>query len=223
MGWLGSSPWAACTALRRPHDDEAARWARPEGRRQERRSRDLRPGDEYLDAADAALPGPRAYHQATLLTCTGPCSYNGKVLITGGDDGTVGNTAGTTFATTFIFDPATNTLSAGPDMSTARDSHSATALAAGRVLIAGGEQMSAPSTYVALNSAEIFDPTLSASGCAPSTLGCMVAAASMTDARFSDGAVRLGNGKVLVAGGSNDYDCPARRVARERRDLRPEQ
>jgi hypothetical protein len=151
----------------------------------------------------AALPVARAFHQATLLTCSGPCSYNGKVLITGGDDGTSNNNAsGNTTATTLIFDPATNTLSAGPNMSTARDSHSATALDDGRVLIAGGEQLSAPSTYIALNSAEIFDPTLPA--CSPSTLGCMAPVPSMADARFSDGAVLLGNGKVLIAGGSND-------------------
>ncbi len=143
----------------------------------------------------AALPVARAFHQATLLTCTGSCSYNGKVLITGGDDGTVGNASANTLSSTLIFDPATNTLSAGPDMSTPRDSHSATALGDGRVLIAGGEQMSAPSTYVALNSAEIFDPTLPA--CAPATFGCMAAAPSMTDARFSDSAVLLPTARSL--------------------------
>jgi hypothetical protein len=148
----------------------------------------------------AALPVPRSFHQATLLT-------NGMVLISGGDDGTVGNASANTLSSTLIFDPVTNTLSAGPNMSTPRDSHSATALGDGRVLIAGGEQWSnapttSPRTYAALNSAEIFDPALPA--CGPATFGCMVAAPSMTDARYSDGNVLLSNGKVLIAGGSND-------------------
>jgi hypothetical protein len=50
------------------------------------------------------LPVARTFHQATLLTCpaTNPgCAYNGKVLITGGDDNTAaGNAIQNTLATT---------------------------------------------------------------------------------------------------------------------------
>jgi alpha-tubulin suppressor-like RCC1 family protein len=71
--------------------------------------------NSWTDVATAVLPVARTFHQATLLTCTGPgCTYNGKVLITGGDDNTAaGNGIQNTLATTLIFDPATNSLSDG--------------------------------------------------------------------------------------------------------------
>ncbi len=73
-------------------------------------------------------------------------------------------------------------------MSVARIFHTATRLADGRVLVAGG------TNGAALASAQIFDPVL----------GTWTATGSMVSVRQLHKAVRLANGKVLVAGG---YDA----------------
>jgi hypothetical protein len=77
----------------------------------------------------------RASATATLLP-------NGKVLIAGGFGG------GTT---TNLYDPATNTFSAGPPMGQARYDATATLLPNGKVLIAGGNDGS-----VALSTTELY-------------------------------------------------------------------
>ena len=153
----------------------------------------------------AVLPGgPRTFHTATLLSCAGHCAYDGKVLITGGDDFvSAGDGRNNTLNSTLIFDPATNTFADGPPMSAARYVHSANLLPNGKVLIAGGEQKSG-AAYVALDSAEIYDPTANPAACPPSTLGCMIPANAMTSLRFSHGATALADGRVLIAGGSNN-------------------
>jgi len=65
---------------------------------------------------------------------------------------------------------------------------SATLLADGRVLAAGGNRMGAR-----LATAEIYNPNS----------GAWVATGSMKEVRDSQSAVRLNDGRVLVAGGSN--------------------
>ncbi|HET9786181.1 MAG TPA: kelch repeat-containing protein, partial [Pyrinomonadaceae bacterium] len=73
-------------------------------------------------------------------------------------------------------------------MTTERRGHTATSLADGRVLIAGGENAAGQ-----LSDSEIFDPasgTFSSSG-------------SMTAARADHAAVRLADGRVLITGGRN--------------------
>ena len=137
----------------------------------------------------------RSYHTATLL--------NGKVFIAGGSDN-----SGKAQATTIIYDPATGTNVSGPTLLAARERHTATLLANGTVLIVGGRQKSGTG-YVPLSSAEIYvPPALGASG-----VGTVSAAPSMLkypttpavpDPRFSHTAVRLSDGRVLVAGGSSD-------------------
>jgi hypothetical protein len=74
-------------------------------------------------------------------------------------------------------------------MSVGRNSHTATLLADGTVLIAGGHSVSG-----ALATAELYDPN---SRTFTPTTGTMAAA------RTSHTATLLANGKVLIAGGSN--------------------
>jgi hypothetical protein len=63
---------------------------------------------------------------------------DGRVLIAGGHRNASGTSPGTAFTGVEIFDPWTGTVSAGPPMAAARAMHTATALADGRVVVAGG-------------------------------------------------------------------------------------
>ena len=114
----------------------------------------------------------RQSHTATLLP-------NGKVLVAGGAKTIGGNSVS---ATAELYDPVANTWSSAGTMSTARQSHTATLLADGKVLIAGG------GTVVA----DIYDPATNS----------WTATASMAAARTSHAAALLPDGKVLVAGGN---------------------
>src|ERR1051325_2284110 len=73
-------------------------------------------------------------------------------------------------------------------MASERHGHTATRLADGRVLIAGGENTSG-----SLNQTELYDPTAATF----STSG------NMTSARVDHSATLLGDGRVLIAGGRN--------------------
>src|SRR5215208_4016007 len=77
------------------------------------------------------------------------------------------------------FDPADS-------LDTARFDHTATALADGRVLVAGGYNSSGPTA-----SAEIYDPATNS----------WSAADSLDTARYDHTATALADGRVLVAGG----------------------
>ncbi|WP_437278577.1 kelch repeat-containing protein [Sorangium sp. So ce375] len=121
----------------------------------------------------------RISHAATLLP-------SGKVLVTGGN---VVQDPSVSTATVEVYDPATDTWTEFPKMSNKRAQHTATLLASGKVVIAGGRSYSS-STIVNLQSAEIFDPT--------STLWVM--APSMAHAHIGTFATRLYDGRVLAAG-----------------------
>src|SRR6184192_2759463 len=120
---------------------------------------------------------PRTAHAATALT-------DGRILITGGRD-----SAGNIVAVSEIFDPATETSTAGATLTTPRVDHTATLLPNGKVLVAGGTGASGP-----LSSAEIFDP---------STGGFHVLSATMGAARARHTATLLNNGTVFIAGGDD--------------------
>jgi hypothetical protein len=87
------------------------------------------------------MASPRFDHTATLLS-------NGKVLVTGGCDGS--NAA---LKTAEVYDPATHTWSPVSDMASPRCGHTATLLGNGRVLVSGGVNNSGP-----LQTAEVYDP-----------------------------------------------------------------
>lgn len=82
-------------------------------------------------AVSPVLLTARSSHTQTTL-------LDGRVLITGGRINASGTNPGTATATCELFDPQTGTVSTAPPMSAARAGHTATRLADGRVLIAGG-------------------------------------------------------------------------------------
>ena len=84
---------------------------------------------------------------------------------------------------------AGNVWAGAGSMSAKRYAHTATLLANGKVLIAGGH-----STVGVLKTAELYDPTLKT----------WTVIASMITARESHTATLLSNGKVLVVGGRNE-------------------
>lgn len=133
--------------------------------------------------ATGAMNTPRLGHTATLLS-------NGKVLITGGTNnlawlsgsGELGD-----LATAEIFDPDTGTFTPTGTMSEVRIEHTATLLANGKVLVAGGTPD---------NVSELFDP---ATGSFTSTTGQLI-----TGSRWGCSATLLNDGRVLIAGGRDD-------------------
>lgn len=143
------------------------------------------------------LANARFDHTATLLD--GPAcatgdrpSWCGRVLVTGG---TMGGTV-TDFPTASaeLYDPPTGTWIPAGHMAIARTEHTATLLADGRVLVAGGASPSGPdaTTVVGTATAEIYDPGANS----------WSATGSMGVARFDDTATRLHDGRVLVVGGA---------------------
>jgi len=95
-----------------------------------------------------------------------------------------------TIAAAEIYDPIAGTFSATGALGTGRYGHSATLLADGKVLVAGGVNSKDGYTFITIASAELYDPvaaTFSATG-------------SLNTARSAP-ATLLNNGQVLVAGG----------------------
>ena len=133
-------------------------------------------------AATGSMPDPRGYHTATLLP-------NGKVLVVGGAYYNGSDWLSLTSAA--LYDPATGSWTATGAMPVARDSHTATLLPNGKVLIAGGENFSDG----AFASALLYDPAT----------GTWAATGTMPRAFRRHTATLLSNGKVLVAGGDVGY------------------
>jgi hypothetical protein len=104
---------------------------------------------------------------------------NGKVLIAGGGGGWPLDTA-----TAELYDPDAGTYSATGSMSATRESHTATLLANGKVLMTGGGGQGF------LASAELYDPQT----------GAFSATGSMLNAHWGQTATLLANGQVLVTG-----------------------
>ena len=140
---------------------------------------------ELFDPASGIFAGtgnmvaPRTLHAATLLG-------DGKVLVTGGDSG---NDFSTPLATAEIFDISTGMFTPTGNMVNARAGHTATLLANGKVLVAGGSSGDA---------AELFDPAT----------GEFTASGSMETPRTNDTATLLKNGDVLVTGGDDASGNP---------------
>jgi hypothetical protein len=133
--------------------------------------------------ATGSMTVPRESHMATLLS-------SGKVLITGGSDGTLGYTpTWTLYASSETFDPSAGQFTAAGMMTTQRDWHTASLLASGKVLVAGGDT-SATQTNV---TADLFDPSS----------GSFALAGNMTEPRYYHAASTLNDGTVLISGGSD--------------------
>jgi len=138
-------------------------------------------------AATGSMTAARTYHTATLL-------QSGKVLISGGDVISY-NTSGQSLASAEIFDPSTSRFNATGNMTVPRESHTATLLSSGKVLIAGGSDgiLGYTPTWTLYSSSETFDPST----------GQFTAAGMMTTSRDWFTANLLPSGKVLVAGGAS--------------------
>ncbi len=123
-------------------------------------------------------------HTATLL-------QNGTVLLAGGfindvwDYGPSNSSNGAG-----LYDSATGVLSGTGNMTANRGGHTATLLADGKVLIAGGADTDPTGTGLA--SAELYDPGT----------GTFTQTGSMAVGRYLHTATLLQNGKVLIVGGA---------------------
>lgn len=123
----------------------------------------------------------RGRPEATLLR-------DGNVLITGGGNNTDG--PGSSITSAEIFDVATSKFRATGSMHYARIAHTATLLADGRVLVAGGRGSEVN------GSAEIYDPKA----------GTFRETGHLIVARYKHTAGLLPDGRVLIAGGSDERD-----------------
>jgi N-acetylneuraminic acid mutarotase len=135
-----------------------------------------------------AMGYSRAEHAAVLLP-------DGRVLVAGGFGASGGPISATTATlnTVEIYDPSTNTWAPKNMMSAQRAALTATLLPNGKVLVTGGVS---GGTYS--NTAELYTPASNAWGAA----GTMTGTSSGRRARHT--ATLLGNGKVLVVGGTTD-------------------
>ncbi|MEV4052827.1 kelch repeat-containing protein [Amycolatopsis sp. NPDC049688] len=127
----------------------------------------------------------RRLHSVTLLA-------DGKVLVAGGTSVGSAQFPPPGLAAAEVYDPAAGTWTSTGNLHTGRWGHSATVLADGSVLVAGGSAVRSSQSLTALRTAERWDPGS----------GHWTEVGPMTDARSGHTAVRLPNGTVLVAGGS---------------------
>lgn len=133
-------------------------------------------------AAGSLLNG-RLYHSATLL-------HDGRVLLVGGmkiDDPSADATAEDMLDSAELYDPSSGTFGATGQLTSPRIGHSATLLADGRVLIAGG--LSAEGSP--LSTAEVYDPMS----------GTSAPTGALTKPRALHSAILLADGRVLLVGG----------------------
>ncbi len=114
---------------------------------------------------------------------------DGRVLVVGGLS-TTGNT-GSVNSGAETYNPATGAFTTAGPMTFNRGFHTATLLADGRVLIAGGQGPFVLSATPIFDSGEIYDPSS----------GNFTLVGPMQQPRSTHVAVRLTDGRVLIAGG----------------------
>jgi hypothetical protein len=135
-------------------------------------------------SACAVMKTAREDPTATLL-------ISGKVLIAGGYRHSAHSGQGNALSSTELYDPATNSFADGPAMNTARYGSTATLLASGKVLIAGGNGGNGGDGDGPLYSTELYDPATNSFAAGP----------AMNTPRYGSTATLLGSGKMLIAGG----------------------
>jgi len=119
---------------------------------------------------------------------------NGKVLVAGGEED-LSNGNAVELASAELYDPDTGTWTRTGSMAATRFGHTATLLANGKVLVAGGAGMAPGATICCdpLASAELYDPAS----------GIWTATGTMTIPRVDQTAVLLPDGRALVLGGAD--------------------
>jgi hypothetical protein len=135
------------------------------------------------------LRTPRAAHAAMLRP-------DGRVILCGGIswDNLIIVRLPAVRATTDVFDPVTNTIAAGPAMTTPRSLTDATAIGSDRWLLAGGiSTLTLTNVGTPTAAAEIYD----------AVANTWTAAGSMATARGNHKVFGLGNNRWLHAGGAN--------------------
>ncbi len=140
--------------------------------------------------ATAPMGTARLGHTLTLLG-------DGRVLAAGGtslgEDASGTGQAVTPLASTEIYDPAAATWATGPAMAVARFEHTASLLADGRVLVAGGLAPAPGGTGPAPTAAtEVYDPAARA----------FVLSSPLHEARTNHAAAELADHRIVVVGGS---------------------
>ena len=138
----------------------------------------------WVSAGD--LTEGRHGHTATKLS-------DGRVLIVGGLQERVSGSPG--LAITEIYDPIRRTWSETGSLTIGRTEHTATSLADGKVLVAGGKDSYDGSV---LTSVEIYNPIN----------GNWSSAPSLSVPRRGHSATLLADGRVLIAGGRYSTDNP---------------
>ncbi|MDX2152099.1 MAG: kelch repeat-containing protein, partial [Bryobacteraceae bacterium] len=136
-------------------------------------------------SATGSMAEPRYGHTMTLLP-------SGRVLVAGGSsaDCVIGSCSG--LSTAELYDPLTGTWSYTGALAQSRLSHTATLLANGKVLVAGGG--SSNNGALIRPSAELYDPAT----------GIWTSAGTMpSGAHYAHAAAKLSDGRVVIAGGRN--------------------
>jgi hypothetical protein len=131
-------------------------------------------------SATPALVTARAGSTATRLA-------NGRVLVAGGDDGSI------VLFSAQVYNPTTNAWTATPPLNGAHDWGTAERLPSGRVLLAAGWNGNAASTV-----AELYDPNANS----------WTVTAPLASGRWGHASAVLFDGRVLVATGSATNDAP---------------
>ena len=139
-------------------------------------------------AVTGSLTTARDDHTATLLG-------SGDVLLAGGGNSAqVGSASYAALSSAELYDPTLGTFAAAGTMTTERDGHAAALLGSGQVLLAGGASNDSSGNWVALSSAELYDPTE----------GTFTATGPMVfEQALRPTATVLGSGQVLLAGGAS--------------------
>ena len=109
------------------------------------------------------------------------------MLVAGGRNG---NSPSNVLSSAELYDPVTGTWSGTGSLNTPRYLHTATLLANGKVLVAGGVN---GGPRAILNNAELYDPAT----------GTWSVTAALNTGRTNHTATLLPNGKVLIVGGNH--------------------
>ncbi len=133
-------------------------------------------------AATGSLVTARYAHTATPLA-------GGRVLIAGGY-GASGGAPASALSKCEVYDSNTGTFAVTGDLVTSRVFHTATAIPAGQVLIAGGQDNNGRPT----DKAELYDPTK----------GVFTATGALPMPLVGHAAVALVSGQVLISGGQDN-------------------